>query len=280
MRSRILLIAIGACIAAGAILVAGGCGSSSSGSAATSTGRVAILLTDQAGDFQHVLVTVQSVQVHSPGTGWVTVADQHDMDGFITQPVDLLSLQNLEKLIGVGTIPACTYTQLRLVLAPDAQVVLASGETRSLKIPSGEQTGLKTPAFTVPAGEVVYLLVDIKANQIVERGGPNDGFLLPPTAITVTVFTGPFGSLQGTVAPANSAAVVTAFFAGTNVPVAQMTIKTDGTYEIPNLLAGSYYVTASADGFEPFDSQPTLFAVTAGAETVVPLITLTPVPKT
>jgi len=280
MRRWIPLMVIGACIAAGAILVAGGCGSSSSGTVETSTGRVAILLTDQAGDFQHVLVTVQSVQVHSPGTGWVTVADQHDIDAFITQPIDLLSVRNLEKLIGVGTIPAGTYTQLRLILGPDAEAVLANGDHRPLKIPSGEQTGLKTPAFTVPAGEVVYLLIDIKANQIVDRGGTNDGFLLPPTAITVTVFTGPFGSLQGTVAPADSGAVVTAFFAGTNVPVAQTTIKSDGTYEIPNLLAGSYYLTVSAEGFEPFDSQPTLFAVTAGAETVVPLITLTPVPKT
>jgi len=274
MRGRILLMLIGLALAAAAILGAGGCGGGSS-SVQTGTGRVGVLLTDQAGEFEQVLVTVVGVEVHSPGGGWVTVATQQDIDGFITQPIDLLSLQNLEKLVGMGTIPAGFYTQLRLLLSPQAEVVVG-GQHEPLQIPSGSQTGLKALNFAVPATGVVYLLIDIKTDQITHADGK---YVLPPTAISVTVFTGTFGALHGTVSPSNSGAVVTAFFAGTSVPVAQTTINpTDGSYTIPDLLAGDYYLKVAATGFEPFDSLPTTFAVTAGATTEVPLITLTPTP--
>jgi hypothetical protein len=270
----VLAAGLAAAIAAGVI----GCGGSSSGSFQTGSGRVGIMLTDQAGQFEQVLVTITSVQVHAPGGDWVTVATQQDVDAFIPQPINLLSLQNVEKLIGVGTLSPGLYTQMRLILAPTAEVVLTGGEHRALTVPSGAQTGLKMPNFTVPPNQIVFLLIDIKTDQIVARGGPDDGLILPPTAITVTTFTGPFGSLRGTVAPANSGAVVTAFFAGTSVPVGQVTINSAGTWEIDNLLAGQYYVTVAATGFEPFDSRPTLFDVVANQETDVPLVTLTPVP--
>jgi hypothetical protein len=267
---------VGAALAAAAIVGAAGCGGGST-AVQTGTGRVGILLTDQAGEFEHVFVTVMGVEIHTPGGGWVTVATQSDINGFITQPVDLLSLRNLEKLVGMGTIPAGFYTQLRLLLSPQAEVVVG-GQHEPLEIPSGSQTGLKALNFTVPASGVVYLLIDIKADRITHADGK---YVLPPTAISVTVFTGPFGALHGTVSLSNSAAVATAFFAGTSVPVAQTTINaTDGSYTIPDLLAGDYYLEVAATGFEPFDSRPTTFAVTAGATTEVPLITLTPVPPT
>jgi len=278
VKSKLVVALIGAGLAAAMVVGVLGCGGSTSGSFQTGTGRVGIMLTDQAGQFQQVLVTVTSVQVHAPGGDWVTIATQQDIDAFIPQPIDLLSLQNVENVIGVGTLQPGLYTQMRLILAPTAEVVLTTGEHRTLTVPSGSQTGLKTPNFTIPSGQIVFLLIDIKADQIVARGGANDGFILPPTAITVTVFTGPFGSLRGSVSPANSGAVVTAFFAGTSAPVGQVTINSSGAWEIDNLLARQYYITVAATGFEPFDSRPTLFDVVASQETDVPLVTLAPVP--
>jgi len=258
-----------------AAAVIGGCGGGTSGMVNSGNGRVAVLLTDAPGDFEQVLVTVAEVQVHSPGGGWVTVATQQDINAFIAQPIDLLTLQNVEKLVGVGTIPAGFYTQLRLVLLPEAEVVLPGDQHEPLEIPSGSQTGLKALNFTVPAGKVVYLLVDIKTDRITHADGT---YVLPPTAISVTVFEGPFGALEGAVSPSDSEAVVTAYFAGTEVPVAPVTINPDGTYVIPDLLASDYYLVVSAVGFEPFDSRPTVYEVTAGATTGVPLITLTLAP--
>jgi hypothetical protein len=278
MKSRIVALLIAGILAAGVLSYVAGCGSSTAPTPLTGTGRVGVILTDAVSLYEHVLVTITRIEVHSPGAGWVTVATEQDLDAFIPQPIDLLTLQAVEKLVGMATIPVGTYDQMRLILAPDAEVVLLGGQTVPLKVPSGSETGLKTPAFVVPAGQVVYLLVDIKTDRIVYTASQTDKFILPPTAIEVTVFTGPFGSLRGTVLPIDSAAEVTAFFAGTEVPVAQVTINPDGTYEIPDLLAGSYYLKVAATGFEPFDSRPTVFEVTAGAATTVPPITLTPTP--
>ena len=278
MKSRIVAILIAVILAAGVVAYVPGCGDSTVQTPPTGTGRVGIILTDQVSLFQQVLVTITLVEVHSLTAGWVTVATEQDINAFIAQPIDLLSLQAVEKLVGVAAVPAGTYDQMRLILAPDAEVVLLGDQRVPLTVPSGSETGLKTPAFTIPAGQVVYLLVDIKTDRIVYTVSQLDKFILPPTAIEVTVFTGPFGALRGTVSPVDSAAEVTAFFAGTEVPVAQVTINPDGTYEIPNLLAGFYYVKVAATGFEPFDSRPTVFEVVANAETTVPLITLTPVP--
>ncbi|UCH36546.1 MAG: DUF4382 domain-containing protein [Armatimonadota bacterium] len=277
MGSRIPLIALGVLLAAAAVLGAGGCGSSS-GTVSTGTGQIAILLTDQAGEFEQVLVTVAEVRVHRDGGGWVTVADKAAIDAFITQPVDLLSLRDVEKLIGVASLPAGRYTQLRLVLLPQAEVVLPGGAHQPLKIPSGPQTGLKALNFTVPDGEVVYLLIDIETDRITHTDGGANEYILPPTAISVTVFNGPFGMLRGAVSPPDSEAAVTAYWAGTNVPVAQMTINPDGTYAIPDLLDGWYYLLVSAVGYEPFDSRPALYEVVPSGITDVPLITLTPLP--
>lgn len=277
MRTRILLALTMAAIGLAALLLVSGCGSSS-GVAQTGTGRLGILLTDAPSDFEQVLVTVAGVQVHASGGSWITVVDKEAIDAFITQPIDLLSLHNVEKLVGVGAIPAGHYTQFRLLLMPEAEVVLTGGVHKPLRIASGAQTGLKAHGCTVPEGGTAYLLVDINADQIIPPQGAGTDYILPPTAISMTVYPGELGSLQGTVSPAASGAVVTACWQGTNVSVGQATIDGTGVWEIPNLLPADYYLLVSADGYELFDSRATAYAVAAGAETTVPLITLTPTP--
>lgn len=277
MRTRILLALTMAAIGLAALLLVSGCGSSS-GVAQTGSGRLGILLTDQPSNFEQVLVTVAGVQVHAAGGSWITVVDKEDIDALIIQPINLLSLHNLERLVGVGAIPAGQYTQFRILLMPEAEVVLPGDVHEPLRIPSGAQTGLKAHGCTVPAEGTAYLLVDIDASRIIAPQGAGTDYTLPPTAISVTVYPGQLGSLQGTVSPADSGALVTAYWEDTNVPVGQATIDDAGAWEIPNLLPADYYLLVSADGYELFDSRPTAYAVAAGAETTVPLITLTLTP--
>lgn len=271
MRAR-LWLAI-ATLVLGAALLAG-CG----GTERSGAGQVRLLLTDQAAQFDHVWVTINEVAIHSPGAGWQTIATKDVIDSYITQPIDLLTLRNIEKVIAAQSMPTGMYTQMRLILDESASVV-AAGQTYPLTVPSGAQTGLKTPAFTVAPGQTTYILLDIQTDRIVPPQQPSQPYVLPPTAITVALYTGPFGSLAGSVSPPASNALVTAYYAGTEKPAASGAIDTTtGSYTIANLLPGQYWVGAAAAGYQPFDSRPTLYTVTGSQTTDVPPITLTPAP--
>jgi hypothetical protein len=271
MRARIWLVILSVALAA-ALLA--GCG----GTQQNASGQVRLMLTDQAGPLEHVLVTIEEVAAHSPGAGWQTIAAKDVIDSYISQPIDLITLHNIEKLIAAQTLPTGMYTQMRLILDDSASVVVG-GQTYPLTVPSGVQTGFKTNPFTVAAGQTTYVLVDIESAKIVAPGQPGQPYILPPTAITATVYTGPFGSLAGTVSPPSSKAVVTAYYAGTEKPAASTSIDpVTGAFALAQLLPGQYWVGAAAAGFQPFDSRPTLYTVTGGATTDVPAITLVAAP--
>lgn len=262
-------------VAVAALAFISGC---STEGAFTGEAEVRLLLTDQAGPFDQVLVTINEVSIHSPKVGWQTLATKDQIDAYMTQPIDLLTLRNVEKIISARMLPVAMYTQMRLVLDPGATVIVG-GQPHPLTVPSGEQTGFKTPMFTVAPGVVNYIVLDIQTDRIVPPAQPGDPYILPPTAILVIPYTGPFGSLAGTVQPASARATVTAYFAGTSKAAASATTSpTDGSYALTNLLPGDYYLKAAAQRYQPFDSRPTLYTVTGGATTTVPDITLNSAP--
>ena len=271
MRAKALVGVIGLIAVAGLLA---GCG----GAQESATGQVRLMLTDQAGQIEHVWVTIREVAVHSPGAGWQTIATKDVIDGYVAQPVDLVSLRNVEKVIAAQNVATGVYNQMRLILDGTATVAIG-GQTYPLNVPSGAQTGFKTSGFAVGAGQTTYLLLDIDSSKIVAPGQPGQPYVLPPTAISLAPYLGPFGSLSGAVSPASSKAVVTAYYAGTEKPAAGVSIdQISGSYLIGNLLPGQYWLGATAVGFQPYDSRPTLFAVTGGAVTDVPAITLSPAP--
>jgi Domain of unknown function (DUF4382) len=160
-------------LAAALMIAAAGCGSSSGG-----MGTLAIELVDAPSqDVSGIVVTIDSVTVHSEQAGWVTVAH-----GPIT--VDLLTLQNVGMQLGQVSLPAGTVTQIRLILADGPQyVVLADGSHDDLKTPSGQESGLKlTGQFTVSACNKHTITLDFDGKNSIayhETGGPN-GWILRP----------------------------------------------------------------------------------------------------
>ena len=101
--------------------------------------------------------------------GWETVAQ-----GPITE--DLMQLQDVSAVIGSTTLPACKYTQIRLVLE-DAKLFV-DGEEQSLKVPSG--TIKLIHPFTIPEGGEVTLTLDFDAQKSVHQTG-NGGYTMKPT---------------------------------------------------------------------------------------------------
>jgi hypothetical protein len=257
-----------------------GCGGGGSGSSAGPTGTLRVALTDKQSDsFANVVVAIKEVRVVPAG-----LEDAADNDSRLPvvvsydtpHSVDVLTLRFQQDLLGSIALPAGSYNQVRLILAPNpggqAEPVnyLTMKTAPTVKIalttPSGQQSGLKVVGnFTVKAGIINAILIDFDPNTaIVARG--NGAFNLKPTGIRIvqpaTALTN-FGSLSGTVVSTfkdwSSATVLVVPQAGIT-PVAAGNIfsnYTSNRWEGPFsafVPAGAYRLHVVARGFAPYSS--------------------------
>jgi hypothetical protein len=201
------------------VVIATGCGGGSmSMTPSSSTGTVTVSISDPPscknpnGTFEHVYITVRSVQTHTSGNatdstpGWQELAPQlssHPMqiDLFSTAQTNCVLAQ-----LGSASLPAGDYQQIRLLLvsnspgASDAVpsinacagngyncVILNDNTIHELSLSSQDNTGLKIPPgqivggpISVAAGQSVDLNIDFNAcASIVQHG--NGAFRLKPT---------------------------------------------------------------------------------------------------
>jgi hypothetical protein len=165
-----------------------------------------VALTDSpACGYDQVNVTVERVRVHTS-----MAANDSDM-GWTEIPVsaprkiNLLDLQNgTIAELGQTTLPAGTYTQIRLVLRPNGggspanSVVPTGGAELPLDTPSAQQSGLKlNRGFTVQPGELTDIVIDFDAcRSIVTRGNGSYGLkpvmqMIPRTGAAIGGFIEP-----------------------------------------------------------------------------------------
>lgn len=218
LRNRSLLLSCTVIVSI-LLLFATGCGggSNSSMSAPQAMGTVNVSISDPPscknpnGNFEHVYITVRSVQAHTSGSatdstpGWQELAPQLN-----SQPmqVDLFSAAQTNCVLaqlGSASLPVGSYQQIRLLLvsnspaASDAVpmtnacagngyncVVLSDTSIHELDLSSQANTGLKIPPgqvvggpIQVTAGQSVDLNIDFNAcASIVQEG--NGQFRLKP----------------------------------------------------------------------------------------------------
>jgi hypothetical protein len=200
---------------------------------------------------------------------------------------DLLELQNgVTAELGDATIPAGDYSELRLVvdsavvgLTPP-QAFIDGTTSRSLKVPSGAQSGIKvklrssdagTPVshVTITPGETI-LVVDIDVSQNFKiQGNPNTPAGLRSvlfTPVVRAVVRNVAGSITGTVTSSADGSpleglTVRATLQGTD-PAVEVTAETaaDGTYLLPFLAPGTYDVQV-----DNFSAAPQTVVVGEGA---------------
>jgi len=218
-RSHALPI-FGAVIILCFIVIATGCGGGSSSMSMTpssSTGTVSVSISDPPsckspnGTFEHVYVTVRSVQAHTSADatdstpGWQELAPQLN-----SQPmqVDLFSTAQTTCVLaqlGSASLPVGNYQQIRLLLVSNSPggsdavpstnacagngyncVVLGDNSIHELNLSSQANTGLKIPPgqivggpLQVSAGQSVDLNIDFNAcASIVQEG--NGQYRLKP----------------------------------------------------------------------------------------------------
>lgn len=136
-------------------------------------GRVVFAITDAAADMgvvTSVMVTVDSVKVHSAADGWVTVSST-------PKTVDLLKLkaEGSTELLADVTLKEGDYQQLRLDISK-VIVVDDKGEQEA-KLPSGE---LKiVGGFTVTANSTSTATFDFIADESLHLTGNGEYILAP-----------------------------------------------------------------------------------------------------
>jgi hypothetical protein len=290
----------GVLLAAIAVAQLPGC-SGGGGGGAAAVGTLQVGLTDKQSDaFQQVVVTIREVRVVPAGRENAADSDPGlpVVATYATpRTVDVLTLRFQQEILGSITLPAGSYSQVRLILEPNPAgqgrdpvnyLTLKTAPTVKVPLttPSGQQSGLKVlGGFEVKAGVINAIILDFDPNTaIVPRG--NGDFNLKPTGIRIIQPAGTlsgFGSLSGTVTATFkdfSSATVAVVPQGSTGAVAAGTVFSNfssGRWEGPFtsfVPGGTYRVHVQAKGFAPYSSPAK--TVTAGSDTPVGNISLVP----
>lgn len=188
MRTKATPSLATAILAVSAIGLTGCFGSSSDGD----DGNFSLGLTDApTQEFNAVNIRVTGVEIQ-PADG-----ERLSFDFDEPETINLLDYQNGESvaLLEDEDVPAGDYEWMRLMLDTDNLTVEDSEGEKTLFIPSGEQTGLKTSGFTVAEGSNTDYTIDFDARKsIVDPQGSNpenaDYFLVPVLRLVDDLETG------------------------------------------------------------------------------------------
>ena len=236
------------------------------------TGKLIVQLTDAP--FPHDLVAEANVTIFKIEARYKADILDYDMEGTIMEDeedspfivlmeeeiqVNLLELTNgvTETLLNTD-VPVGTYDLIR-VYVKGVNVVLEDGTTYDLKVPSGEQTGIKIfikPGLTVNGGLTADLLLDFDVSKsFVAKGNIKaiSGFNFKPVIKACNRST--TGTLKGLIAESVDDVIVgvegaqVAIFAD-DILITTTFTDVDGGYTVMGLDAGMYRVAVEKEGYE------------------------------
>ncbi|GAB3455335.1 DUF4382 domain-containing protein [Massilia terrae] len=243
---------------AAAVLGACGGGGGSSGSTTTptvtsSTGTVAVALTDApACGFDSVNVTVTKVMVNKSDTASDTDASWLSLPLSPARKINLLSLTNgVVDTLATGSLDAGHYGQVRLVLDANssgtANTVVRTGSTGELALdtPSGVTSGIKiNGGFDVTAGATTNLVIDFDAcKSVVSKG--NGSYALKPV---LTLVPAANNGISGVIAAAalTHHVMIAAEQNGQIIASTTPDVQT-GVFVVSHLTAGNYDLVITSD---------------------------------
>jgi len=263
MRRTYSLTPAGSVLAVAALVAACGGGSNGTGSGtgtgvSTGTGTLSLSLTDApACGYDKVFVTIEKVRVHQSSSAGDNDAGWSEVALVAPQRVDLLTLNNGTLLpLGQTELPAGTYTQMRLVLAPNTAasplanaIMPTGGAETALTTPSGQQSGLKMNVnIAVPAGEVADFAIDFDACKSFVKAGNSGKYLLKPVLSVIPIVSPAGQRIVGFVDPslANTGTTVSAQHAG--APVRATPPDATGRFVLYPVPVGIYDLVITASG--------------------------------
>lgn len=221
-------------------------------------GKLIIKLID--GPFPTDLVAEANVTISSI---LVRNVDENAGSPFLTLTEEEMSFNLLDLTNGVTAtlvdkqIPAGTYDQIRMIVS-EANIVLKDQTIYDLKIPSGEQTGIKImldPLVVIAEDLGAEIILDFDVSRsFVVQGNPDTpagikGFIFKPVVRSANKDV--TGSLSGKVTDTEEVAlegVQISVFSGAELVSTTFTTE-EGKYKILGLLPGTYIVTAEHLGY-------------------------------
>jgi hypothetical protein len=190
------LAGLWACSGSGGTTSSGGTGTAGGSGTGGAGGTLTVSLTDSPfSDAKAVLVTFSEVQVHHSGSGWITVP----FTAANSRTCDLKHLVGgAQDVLGVGSLPAGHYTQIRLVVSQSslhfdnpstgpacASIILPPlGQDAPLEIASGEI--MLNREFDLTASGPVNILLDFDGDKSIQKTG-NDRYKMNPVISIVSV---------------------------------------------------------------------------------------------
>jgi hypothetical protein len=260
-----------------AALILSGCDKSKTDSLVNNgPGRLIVSITDDPFNIDLVesaTVTISKIEVRKTGdeTGnpFIVVSEN-------PVNVELIDLRNgITKELADIAIPAGDYDLVRLYIG-EASLTIKGNEV-PLKVPSGQQTGIKLfidPVLHVEGGLTEELLLDFDlANSFVMRGNMQhaagvNGFIFKPVIRAVNQSTA--GRIEGKIRDDAAEPVVVpdaeVWVTQQDATIATTFSDLDGNYTLAGLPAGTYSIYASKDGYDP--SNPEEVTVVAANKTV------------
>jgi hypothetical protein len=246
-----------ACAAATLLLAACGGGGGNAGDSGT-MGTLRASLTDAPScGYDAVNVTIDRVRVHQSAGAADTDSGWSEVVVSPAKRVDLLTLTNgVLEALGQTQLPAGTYTQVRLVLAPNdaanplANAVTPTGGTETaLATPSGTQTGVKLNAnVTVTPEQIADIVLDFDACKSVVKRGNSGQYNLTPVVAVTPVLSDAGMRVIGFVDPALALPTTSVSVQLAGVPAKATVPDATGRFVLYPVPAGNYDLVVSAAG--------------------------------
>lgn len=251
-----------ALLAVTSLLALVGCGGGDggiSGTGAVATGTMQLSITDAPScGYDHVYLTVDRVRVHKStsavdgDTGWSEVVLSP------ARRIDLLTLTNgVLNDLGQTPLPAGKYTQMRLVLAPNAgsspfanALTPTGGAEVALTTPSGQQSGIKLNVdMDVAADKVADFVIDFDACKSIVKRGNSGQYNLKPVVAVIPVVSSAGMRVVGYVDSSIATASTNVSVQVNGLPVkATLPDATTGKFELYPVPAGTYDLVVTAAG--------------------------------
>ena len=200
-----------------------------------------VFLTDSPGNFEKVMIDVQSVEIQLGNTqndnGWRT------LETFSPAVFNLLDFSNgLDTLLGEIELPAGQISQIRLILGTNNSLTL-NGETFPLTVPSAYTSGLKLNLHADLQEGIIYKVwIDFDAGRSIVKTG-NNQYKLKPVIRTFADATS--GAIKGLISPVMARPHVIAIV---NADTLGTIADTTGYFMIKGAPAGTYKIV-----FDPID---------------------------
>ncbi len=236
-------------------------------------GRLSIRITDaplNIADVEAAYITISKIEIRQ--------VDMDDSYPFLELPVDPVTVNVFELRNGITEelvnleVPVGDYDLVRIHVDEAKLKLKDNDEEFVMKVPSGEQTGIKMfvdPVIHVEGGISAELLLDFDLSQsFVMRGhDAQNGFIFKPCIRASNISTS--GRIEGVVtddtegkAPVENATVT--LQKGTEEPITALTDAT-GHYAFIGVPAGTYSMIASRENY--VEAVAESVAVVAGNKT-------------